>query len=221
MTLALAREARKVVAVEIDPKLVDILKNKMAGYSNIEVIQRDVLRIDFERLLGDEARPVKVVANLPYQISTPLLFRFVESRRIFDALTLMLQGKSRKDGRSSRREGIRPLVRIDPGSGGCLHPLYHQTSAFFPPPKVESAVVQIAWKERPLIGPEHEDWFRAVVKGCLGYRRKTLANALKHSDLALPERIDERLERINVDPRRRPGTLTIEEFARLATALKS
>jgi 16S rRNA (adenine1518-N6/adenine1519-N6)-dimethyltransferase len=93
-------------------------------------------------------------------------------------------------------------------------------SAFFPPPKVESAVVQMAWKERPIIGLQNEEWFKKVVKACFGYRRKTLINALKHSELTLPESIELKMEKIGIDPRRRPETLTIQEYASLAKILR-
>jgi 16S rRNA (adenine1518-N6/adenine1519-N6)-dimethyltransferase len=94
-------------------------------------------------------------------------------------------------------------------------------SAFFPPPKVESAVVQILWREEPAVKLRDPDWFKEVVRGCFGYRRKTLVNALKHSGLSLPAHIEGRINMIGIDPRRRPETLTIEEFARLAEALRS
>ncbi|HMK75758.1 MAG TPA: rRNA adenine N-6-methyltransferase family protein, partial [Thermodesulfobacteriota bacterium] len=93
-------------------------------------------------------------------------------------------------------------------------------SAFFPPPKVESAVVQMVWKEKPMIEKEDEEWFKRVVKACFGHRRKTLINALRHSDLSLAESIGSRMDKIGIDPRRRPETLTIEEFMNLAEALK-
>jgi len=97
---------------------------------------------------------------------------------------------------------------------------YIKPSAFFPPPKVDSAVVHMVWKERPKVKSRDEEWFKKVVKGCFGYRRKTLANALKHSELPLPESLESRMEAVEIDPRRRPETLSIEEFARLAEALK-
>jgi 16S rRNA (adenine1518-N6/adenine1519-N6)-dimethyltransferase len=78
----------------------------------------------------------------------------------------------------------------------------------------------MAWKEKPMIEKEDEEWFKRVVKACFGYRRKTLINALRHSDLSLPESIESRMERIGIDSRRRPETLTIREFASLAEVLK-
>jgi 16S rRNA (adenine1518-N6/adenine1519-N6)-dimethyltransferase len=94
-------------------------------------------------------------------------------------------------------------------------------SAFFPPPKIESAVVHMVWKERPRIEQKDEEWFKKVVKACFGYRRKTLLNALKHSELSLHESPGSKMEKVGIDPQRRPETLSIEEFVRLAEALRS
>jgi 16S rRNA (adenine1518-N6/adenine1519-N6)-dimethyltransferase len=93
-------------------------------------------------------------------------------------------------------------------------------SAFFPPPKVDSAVVHMEWKDPPGVDIKDELWFRKVVKASFGHRRKTLLNALKHSDLPLPKNSEGRMEMIGIDPRRRSETLTIREFASLAEALK-
>lgn len=220
MTLALARLAKQVIAVEIDPKLVEILKKKLADCPNVEVVKSDILKVDFRSFFKKEGHPVKVVANLPYQISTPLLFRFIEAKEVFSTLTLMLQ-----------REVAERMVA--PPGGKEYGPLsifvqlfldvsirfFIKSSAFFPPPKIESAVVHMVWKEKPVLDEKDEKWFKSVVRASFSHRRKTLANALKHSELPLPESIESRMEKVGIDPRRRPETLTTEEFIRLAEAL--
>jgi len=222
MTLALARLAKQVIAVEIDPKLVEILKKKLADCPNVEVVKSDILKVDFRSFFKKEGHPVKVVANLPYQISTPLLFRFIEAKEVFSTLTLMLQ-----------REVAERMVA--PPGGKEYGPLsifvqlfldvsirfFIKSSAFFPPPKIESAVVHMVWKEKPVLDEKDEKWFKSVVRAGFSHRRKTLANALKHSELPLPESIESRMEKVGIDPRRRPETLTTEEFIRLAEVLKS
>jgi 16S rRNA (adenine1518-N6/adenine1519-N6)-dimethyltransferase len=95
-----------------------------------------------------------------------------------------------------------------------------KSTAFFPPPKVESAVIHITWKEKPMAEVKDEEWFKKIVKGCFGYRRKTLTNALKHSGLPLPPDMELRIKSIDIDPQRRPETLSIKEFVLLADALK-
>jgi 16S rRNA (adenine1518-N6/adenine1519-N6)-dimethyltransferase len=221
MTLALARQVKKVIAVEIDPKLVEILRKKTVDSPNVEVIKGDILKINFDQLHNQEGQQIKVVANLPYQISTPLLFRFIESRDVFSALTLMLQKEVAE--RMIALPGGKdygPLSVFTQAVSNLSICLFIKPSAFFPPPKVESAVIHMVWKERPVVSLEEEEWFKKVVRGCLGYRRKRLMNALKYSDIALPPDIERRMERIGIDPQKRPGTLTLQEFARLAEVLR-
>ncbi|NWG03824.1 MAG: 16S rRNA (adenine(1518)-N(6)/adenine(1519)-N(6))-dimethyltransferase RsmA [Syntrophaceae bacterium] len=221
MTIALAHHAKKVMAIEIDSKLVDILKQKLRDVSNVEVIHRDVLKIDFGQLFRKEKHPIKVIANLPYQISTPLLFRFIASKEIFSTLTLMLQKEvAERMVASPGGKGYGPLsifVQIYSNVSICF---LIKPSAFFPPPGVESAVVHMGFKEKPMVKLEEEEWFKKVVKGCFGYRRKTLINALKHSGLPLPQSIEWSMKKMGLNPQRRPETLTIEEFVHLAEALK-
>ena len=221
MTLRLARLAKRVIAVEIDAKLVEALKKKLSDVPNVKIIWGDILKIDFEELFRQEGKPLKVVANLPYQISTPLLFRFIESRKYFSDLTLMLQREVVE--RMIAPAGIKAYGSLSVFVQMVSIPsiqFFVKPSAFFPPPKVESAVVQIFWKNEVMIQAEHEDWFRKVVKASFSHRRKTLINSLKHSGLSLPPFAEERMKTAGIDPRRRPETLTIEEFAHLAEVLK-
>jgi len=221
MTLALARLVKQVIAVEIDPKLVEVLKKRLADCPNVEVVKSDILKVDFKRLYKKEGHPIKVVANLPYQISTPLLFRFIEAKEAFSTLTLMLQREvaERMAAPSGGKEygplSIFVQLFLDVSIRFFIKP-----SAFFPPPKIESAVVHMVWKEKPRIEEKDEEWFKKVVKACFGYRRKTLLNALKHSELPLDESTGSKMEKAGIDPQRRPETLTIEEFIRLADALR-
>ena len=221
MTLALAKKADQVIAVEIDSKLAELLRKKMSGLPNVKIILGDILKIDFNSLSREVGSPLKVVANLPYQISTPLLFRFIESKKIFSSFTLTLQREvAERIGASPGGKEYGPLsifmqIFLDVSIRFFIKP-----SAFFPPPKVESAVVQMVWKEEPVIELKSEEWFKKVVKASFGYRRKTLINALKHSNLALSESVELKMDKIGIDPRRRPGTLTLQEFIRLADALK-
>jgi 16S rRNA (adenine1518-N6/adenine1519-N6)-dimethyltransferase len=222
MTLALARQVKRVIAIEIDPKLVAILNKKMKDYPNVEVVKGDILKVDFRQFLKREGHPIKVVANLPYQISTPLLFRFIESKEAFSTFTLMLQKEvaERMVAPPGRKEYGPLSIFIQMFSDVSIR-FFIKPSAFFPPPKVESAVIHMVWKEKPMIETNDEEWFKRVVRACFGYRRKTLVNALKHSELFLPEPVELKMEAIGIDPRRRPETLTIQEFAGLAEALKS
>jgi 16S rRNA (adenine1518-N6/adenine1519-N6)-dimethyltransferase len=221
MTQALAHEARKVIAVEIDARLVEILKGKLADLPNVEIIRSDILKFDVRKHLGCEKCRIKVVANLPYQISTPLLFHFIDSKELYSVLILMLQREvAERMVAPPGKKTYGPLSVLVQSVADLSICFIVKPTAFFPPPEVESAVIRLSWKEKPLIAPEQKEGFRAVVKGCLGYRRKTLANALKHSDLLLPEDLEKKLEEIGIDPRRRPETLSVQEFVDLASVLR-
>ncbi len=221
MTVELAKKAKKVIAVEIDPKLLEVLKKKVMDYPNVEVVKGNILKLNFDKLLHQEKGLVKVVANLPYQISTPLLFRFIESRHLFFTLTLMLQKEvAERMVASPGGKDYGPLSIFVQLASNISISFFIKSTAFFPPPKVESAVIHINWKEKPLVEIKDEEWFKKIVKGCFGYRRKTLTNALRHSGLPLPPDTELRIKNIDIDPQRRPETLTIQEFVNLAEVLK-
>lgn len=222
MTVALARQVKKVIAIEIDERFLNVLIQKSENHPNVELIRSDVLKIDFKRLLGKESAPVKVVANLPYQISTPLLFRFIESKEAFSSLTLMLQKEVavRMTASPGRKEYGPLSIFVQIFSDVSIRFII-KPSAFFPPPKIESALVYMTWKEKPMIDTEEQEWFKRVVKACFGYRRKTLINAIKYSELCPSPSLESRMEEIGIDPQRRPETLSIQELAKLAEALKA
>ena len=221
MTHALARLAKQVIAVEIDAKLVEILKKKLAECPNVEVVRSDILKVDFKHFYKKEGQPIKVVANLPYQISTPLLFCFIEAREVFSTFTLMVQKEvaermvASPGGKEYGKLSVLLQVFLDLSVRFFIPP-----SAFFPRPKVESAVVHMSFREKSVVRLEDEEWFKKIVKGCFGYRRKTLMNALKHSGLPLPQSIESRMQTIGIDPQKRPETLTIQDLVHLAEALK-
>ncbi len=221
MTLALAKKAKRVITVEIDPQMISILEEKVTGVANVEVVKGDILKVDFYEFLGQEKNPVKVVANLPYQISTPLLFRFIEARQLFSTLTLMLQKEvAERMVASPGGKEYSPLSVFTQLVSNLSVRFLVKSNAFFPPPKVESAVIHMTWREEPLVEIKDEKWFKKIVRGCFGYRRKTLRNALKHSGLALPKDVELRMKKIGIDPQRRPETLSIQEFAHLAEVSK-
>lgn len=220
MTLELSKKAKKIIAIEIDLRFINILKRKFLDYPNIKLIEGDILKIDFFKISEIEGGPLKVVANLPYNISTPLIFRFIEARQCFSNLTLMLQKEVAQRIVSmpgSKEYGIlaifvqivaEPYIRF-----------FIKRSLFFPPPKVESAVVQIFWRKDQLI-KDDEEWFKEVVREVFKYRRKTLLNALKNSDIPTPPNIGDLIMQAGLDPKKRPEQLSIEDFLKLSKILK-
>src|SRR4030042_2709368 len=158
MTLALAHQARSVIAIEIDRRLVEILKSKTKSHPNIEVLQGDILKIDFGHFLEKYACPLKVVANLPYQISTPLLFRLIESRRVFAALTLMVQKEvAQRMVAAPGQKDYGTLTIFVQMAASCAIRFLVKASAFYPPPTVASAVIHITWRKKPLVEEREEE----------------------------------------------------------------
>jgi 16S rRNA (adenine1518-N6/adenine1519-N6)-dimethyltransferase len=221
MTFGLSQKAKRVIAIEIDSKLVNQLRIKFEDIPNLEIHQGDILKYDFSPLFQKAGRPLKVVANLPYQISTPLLFRFLEEREKFSSLLLMLQKEvAQRLIASPGNKEYGPLSIFVQRVSEVSIRFFIKPTAFFPPPKVDSALVEIRWRKSPLVDLEDEGWFKKVVQGCFNYRRKTLINGLRYSGLPLPKDIEQRMKRIHLNPQRRPETLTIKEFSSLAEILK-
>ena len=222
MTKLLASKAKSVIAIEVDESMVALLKDRLADYENIVLLRDDALKFDFLRESRKWGEKLKVVSNLPYNIATQLLFRFVKMREALSGLTLMLQ-----------REVAERIVAL-PGKKqygvlSVLLQLYCDTSirlivpssSFYPRPKVESAMVRFDFLQKPRVEIEDEPTFRKVVKASFGHRRKTLKNSLKNADFlnVEGEEIEINLRKAGIDPRRRGETLTLQEFAALSEAL--
>lgn len=224
LTFLMLPRVKQVVAVELDQGMADYLREKAKGSSSLIVVRQDALGFDFAEMSRHVGRKIKVVANLPYNISTPVIFRLLESRLFLSHLTLMLQ-----------RE-VAERITASPG-GKAYGPLSIFTQlytspkimmrvppeAFYPPPKVESALVRFEILERPRIAIDDDSFFQKVVRASFAQRRKTLLNALTGSSLSLgpKDKVTAALEAIGIDPRRRAETLDLIEFKHLAEALKT
>jgi 16S rRNA (adenine1518-N6/adenine1519-N6)-dimethyltransferase len=219
LTRALAPRVRRVIAVEIDRDLARDLPATLPD--NVRVVTADVLDVDLDELLAEEAHPVRVVGNLPYNISSPILFRLIaaagDGRRFRDA-TVMLQKEvadrlaarpgSAEYGTLAVQAGliadISLLLTLPPG-------------AFRPPPTVTSAVVRLRF--RPPTGEVDRAAFARVARGLFLHRRKTLLNALRPLAPSLGRSAEEIIERARLDPSQRPQTLTVADVARLSGAV--
>ncbi|MCF6096214.1 16S rRNA (adenine(1518)-N(6)/adenine(1519)-N(6))-dimethyltransferase RsmA [Thermovorax subterraneus] len=218
LTLKLGRLVRKVVAVEKDPALFSVLEKLTGKYKNICLLNEDVLKLDLEKVAKEHFDgKFKVVANLPYYITSPILMKIVENRHLVKMAVIMVQKEV------AQRLSARPGTR-DYGILSIAVQLYADVdlicqvgrSAFLPPPKVESAVVRLKLRELPSVNIEDEKMFFRVVEAAFGERRKTVKNSLK-SRLSLPsDEIREALKKAGIDENRRAETLKIEEFAALS-----
>ncbi len=219
MTSLLSQQAERVIAVELDRDLCSILSEKFAE-SNVEVVNTDALKFDIGGLFERVGRKIKVVANLPYNISTPVLFRLLEGKEYISSMTLMFQKEV------ADRLVAKPCTK-DYGILSVYAQLYTVPSllfkvspyAFTPPPKVDSAVVRLETLEEPSVKTDDEELMLKVIKAAFGQRRKTLLNALS-SGLSLPkEDVEAALKRAGIDGSRRGETLTLSEFSTLSNSV--
>lgn len=217
LTRALAREAGRVVAVELDKALVDVLEKELGHLPNVEIVHGDILALDPAQLMGQE--PYKVVANLPYGITSALLRHMLEARVPPQRMVLTVQREVAerivaRDGRMSilavsvHYYGVpRLLFRLNPGS-------------FYPPPEVDSAVISIDVHQRPPVsGVDTEEFFRAVRAG-FSQRRKQLRNSLAGGLRLEPKAVGSALRQAGLDPRKRAERLNLEDWAQVVRALR-
>jgi 16S rRNA (adenine1518-N6/adenine1519-N6)-dimethyltransferase len=218
LTGALLEAGVSVTAIELDRALTETLLERFKG-KPFTCLGRDALKVSFTELSRREGIKFKVVSNLPYNISGPILVKFIEERAAFTALFLMLQ-----------KEVASRLVAVpgtkDYGVLSVLAQTYTrarrefdvQPASFSPRPKVISTVVSLNILERPGVSVHDEKFFKAVVKSAFARRRKTLLNSLKTLGMPAPE-LKGVLQSLGLDPKRRGETLTLEEFSALAGAL--
>lgn len=224
MTFLMLPLVKQVIAVELDQEMAVYLREKGEGMTSLTIVRQDVLGFDFTKVARDVGRKIKVVANLPYNISIPVIFRLLENRAAVAGITLMLQHEV-------ARRITAPPGGKDYGPLSIFAQLYTSPKimmrvppqAFYPRPKVESAVVGFEILERPRITINDHSFFQKVVRASFAQRRKTLLNVLAGASFALgpKDKIAEALEAIGIDPRRRAETLDLTEFQHLAEVLKS
>lgn len=215
LTAGLSDRAGRVIALELDAQLARHLRTQFADRPNVELITADALHFPFDQIPA----PFKVVANLPYNVATPILFRLLEVRARIDKLIVMVQRElaermvAQPGGHDWGPLGVALqyfttatiLFRVAPGG-------------FTPPPRVDSAVVRLVPRPNPPVAVHDQKQFFSVVRGAFTHRRKTLRNALRDAGFP-PPAIDAALAAAGIDPKRRPETVMLEEFARLADGL--
>ena len=223
LTQYIADKAQKVIAVEIDTKLISILEKTLQPYNNVEIIHGDILKIDLDKIAQEkfENQKFKVIANLPYYLTTPIIMRLLEGKLPISSITVMIQEEV------GRRLGAQPSTK-EYGALSIAVQYYCQTkqllrvppSVFIPQPKVDSVVIHLDVLENPRVHVDDETLFFKIVKDAFGKRRKTLLNALSTGDLAFnKDFLRQVLQLVEIDGSRRGETLSIDEFAKLANAI--
>lgn len=225
LTLPLSRSGALVIAVEIDAELATFLRRELEKRNGegVKIECMDILELDLISLHEQFQRKMKVIGNLPYNISSPVLFKLMEAADCLEEAVLMLQDEVAERvlaGPGNKDYGIlsvivayhserRRVMRVKP-------------SQFHPPPKVDSQVISLSFRECPLTPQVEPSWLVQTVKAAFSHRRKTLRNSLLASKLGNlpPDFVSNVLKEISIEANRRPESLTLEEFLRLADALK-
>ena len=224
MTQYLCEAARQVVAVEIDKMLIPILKDTLSEYDNVEVINQDVLKLDIKALAQEKnnGKPIKVVANLPYYITTPIIMGLFESKVPIESITIMVQKEvadRMQTGPGSKDYGALSLA-VQYYADAKVQ-LNVSASCFMPRPNVDSAVIKLTAHEKPVVDVDETLMFK-VIRASFNQRRKTLVNGLKNSSELdyTKEEIVQAIKAIGKEENIRGEKLTLEEFAALSNSLK-
>lgn len=226
LTEQLARQSKKVVAFEIDQRLLPILRDTLSPYPNVKVLNEDILKADIKSVINEEfseMADLMVVANLPYYVTTPIIMKLLEEKIPIRGIVVMLQ-KEVAD-RISAKPGTK-----DYGSLSIAVQYYTKAetvmivpkTVFVPQPNVDSAVIRLTVRKEPIVQVKDEDFFFQITRASFAQRRKTLLNNLTSQLTNGKEKKSEiltALEKAEIEPSRRGETLSIEEFARLSDEL--
>ena len=216
LTQGLAQSGANVTAIELDTRLLEVLDTTLAQYSNVTIVHGDVLKLDVPSIMNH--KPFKVVANLPYYITTPIIMSLLESRLPIERLVVMVQ----------KEVALRMVAKPGTKDYGALSVAvqYYTKSdivldvppkSFLPAPAVTSSVIRCVLRDKPPVDVVDEKLFFRVVKAGFAQRRKTFANTMKTTGLS-KDRIEELLVKANIDGQRRGETFTLQEFANVANA---
>ena len=224
MTQYLCERAREVVAVEIDKNLIPILSDTLKNYSNVTVINEDILKLDICKLAEEknQGKPIKVVANLPYYITTPIIMGLFERHVPIDSITIMVQkevAERMQEKPGSKEYGALSLAvqyYAKPEIVANVPP-----NCFMPRPNVGSAVIRLTRHEKPPVEVEDEKLMFRIIRASFNQRRKTLANGLNNSpEIHLPkEVIQESIVSLGVPENIRGEALSLEQFAELSNEI--
>ena len=218
LTAQILKKAKRVTSIELDNDLIPILQEELGEHKNFNLIHNDALKVDFNELIGNE-ESVKLVANLPYYVTTPIIVNLLKNGYNFKSLTIMIQKEvaERIDAEPNCKEygALSVLVQYY-----CNTSIVRRVapSCFIPRPKVESIVIRLDRLGEPRVKTKDEKIMFELVRAGFNMRRKTLWNAAKAFGLS-KEKLEEAFDKSGIDPKRRAETLSIQEFSDLADCI--
>lgn len=216
LTQGLAQSGADVTAIELDRRLLDVLDTTLASYDNVRIVHGDVLKLDVPTIMNH--KPFKVVANLPYYITTPIIMSLLESKLPIERLVVMVQKEVAL--RMVAKPGTKDYGALSVAVQYYTDPdivLDVPPKSFLPAPAVTSSVIRCVLRDKPPVDVIDEKLFFRVVKAGFAQRRKTFSNTMKTTGLS-KDRIEELLVKANIDGQRRGETFTLQEFADVANA---
>ena len=219
LTQGLAQSGADVTAIELDRRLLDVLDTTLASYDNVRIVHGDVLKLDVPTIMNH--KPFKVVANLPYYITTPIIMSLLESKLPIERLVVMVQKEVAL--RMVAKPGTKDYGALSVAVQYYTEPdivLDVPPKSFLPAPAVTSSVIRCVLRDKPPVDVIDEKLFFRVVKAGFAQRRKTFSNTMKTTGLS-KDRIEELLAKANIDGQRRGETFTLQEFADVANAWAS
>lgn len=219
LTQGLAQSGADVTAIELDRRLLEVLDTTLASYDNVRIIHGDVLKLDVPTIMNH--KPFKVVANLPYYITTPIIMSLLESKLPIERLVVMVQKEVAL--RMVAKPGTKDYGALSVAVQYYTEPdivLDVPPKSFLPAPAVTSSVIRCVLRDKPPVDVIDEKLFFRVVKAGFAQRRKTFSNTMKTTGLS-KDRIEELLAKANIDGQRRGETFTLQEFADVANAWAS
>ena len=225
LTSLLLEKAGKVICIELDPKMITVLRNRFSLYNNFELIHNDVLKENLKNIIESNLKQLnlkqaKVVANLPYYITTAIIMKLLEDKLNLESITVMVQKE------------VAERLSEEPGgkeTGAITYSIHYYTSpeiilnvpnnSFIPAPKVDSAVIKLKVLKEPTISVKSESTFFRVVKAAFLQKRKTLLNSLSNAKIADKSFLENMLTEMNIDLKIRGEKLSIEQFGKIADYL--
>ena len=224
LTQYLCESAKNVICVEIDTKMIPVLEDTLSEYENVRVINEDILKVDIDALIKESgADKIKVVANLPYYITTPIIMGLLEKEANIDSITVMIQKEvalRMQEGPGSKDYGALSLAVAFYSDANIKMTV--SPNCFIPRPNVDSAVIRLDVLDEPKVSVKDKDRMLRIIKGAFEQRRKTLTNALSHSSAFKTDKnnIEKALLEMGKSPSIRGEELTLEEFAHLSDILE-
>ena len=226
LTKFLLEEAGKVICIELDTKMIKILEDRFSLYNNFELINNDVLKVDLKELIKSEKengkiKNLKIVANLPYYITTPIIMKLLEEELELESITVMIQKE------------VADRLIANPGqknTGAITYSVYYYATSesilevpntsFIPEPEVTSKVIKLNIRNKKIVNPQDKEKMFKIIKYAFTQKRKTLINSLSNTKIFANKNQGEKiLETLNINKNARPEELTLEEFAKISDNL--